>query len=152
MFVPASGRGASGGSDLSEMFDVRSTSVALKPGLLVCIDPAHPGKLMISAKPYDRTVAGVLSGAGGVKPGMMMGQEGSAANGQHPVALSGRVYCWCDASKGAIRPGDLLTTSGVPGHAMRVKDYRLAQGAVIGKAMTGLAKGKGLVLTLVSLH
>jgi len=141
-----------GGSDLSEQFDVGTTSVAPKPGLLVCIDPARPGKLVVSAKPYDRTVAGVLSGAGGVKPGMMMGQEGSVADGQHPVALSGRVYCWCDASQGVIVPGDLLTTSSTPGHAMRVRDHRRAQGAAIGKAMTGLAKGKGLVLTLVSLH
>jgi len=83
---------------------------------------------------------------------MMMGQKDSAADGVYPVALSGRVYCWADASTGAIRPGDLLTTSSIPGHAMKVSDHTRALGAIIGKAMTSLEKGKGLVLVLVSLQ
>jgi hypothetical protein len=120
--------------------------------MVVSIDPARAGKLRVSAGEYDRTVAGVVSGAGGVKPGMMMGQIGTVANGDHPVALTGRVYCWCDASNGAIQPGDLLTTSSTPGHAMKVADHDKAAGAIIGKAMTPLAEGKGLVLVLVSLQ
>ena len=51
-----------------------------------------------------------------------------------------------------IDPGDLLTTSDTPGHAMKVTDYGKAQGAILGKAMTGLVSGKGLVLVLVSLQ
>ena len=58
----------------------------------------------------------------------------------------------CDASNGAIQPGDLLTTSATPGHAMKVTDHHQAQGAIIGKAMTGLSEGKGMVLVLVSLQ
>ena len=81
-----------------------------------------------------------------------MGQAGSVADGEHPVALSGRVYCWADASGGAIEPGDLLTTSATPGHAMKVTDHARAQGAIIGKAMTSLDRGTGLVLVLVSLQ
>ena len=107
---------------------------------------------MISSRAYDRTVAGVVSGAGGVKPGMLMGQKGTLADGEHPVALTGRVYCMADASQGAIEPGDLITTSEVPGHGMKVLDHSLAQGAIIGKAMTPLAEGQGLVLVLVSLQ
>lgn len=141
-----------GGSDLSEQFDINAAPGALQPGLLVSIDTQRPGELVLSAQPYDRTVAGVVSGAGGVTPGMLMGQAGSKANGKHPVALTGRVYCWADASTGAIRPGDLLTTSATPGHAMRVTDYTRAQGAIIGKAMTSLSGGKGLVLVLVTLQ
>jgi hypothetical protein len=141
-----------GGSDLSEQFDVKAFRETLTPGAIVCIDPENPGKLVESSKPYDRTVAGVLSGAGGVKPGMMMGQTGTAADGQHPVALTGRVYCLVDADQGAIEPGDLITTSAMPGHGMKVSDHALAQGAIIGKAMTSLASGKGLVLVLVSLQ
>jgi mannose-6-phosphate isomerase-like protein (cupin superfamily) len=68
------------------------------------------------------------------------------------VALSGRVYVWVDASKGAIQPGDLLTTSSTPGHAMKATDAKKAQGAIIGKAMTSLKEGKGLVLVLVTLQ
>jgi hypothetical protein len=71
------------------------------------------------------------------------------AHGRDPVALSGRVYCWADASRAPIAPGDLLTTSDVPGHAMKATDYDRAQGAIVGKAMTSLAEGRGLVLVLV---
>lgn len=141
-----------GGSDLSEQFDIKAGRETLQPGMLVCIDSEHPGQLITSTKAYDRTVAGVMSGAGGVKPGMLMGQQGTAADGKHPVALSGRVYCEADASNGPIHPGDLLTTSNTPGHAMKVTDYPKAQGAIIGKAMSSLDKGQGLVLVLVSLQ
>jgi hypothetical protein len=75
-----------------------------------------------------------------------------ASDKSRPVALSGRVWVYCDANANPIKPGDLLTTSNVPGHAMKVRNYSRAQGAVIGKAMTGLKSGKGLVLVLVSLQ
>jgi len=139
-----------GGSDLSENFDIQSPRA--EPGMIVRIDPTHPGELAVSDRAYDRTVAGVVSGAGGVKPGMLMGQRNTKADGKHPVALTGRVYCLVDASAGAIHPGDLITTSATPGHGMKVTDHARAQGAIIGKAMTGLADGKGLVLLLVSLQ
>jgi hypothetical protein len=141
-----------GGSDLSEQFDVNSVREALKPGMVVSIDPDQPGELKLSTRAYDQTVAGVLSGAGGVKPGMLMGQVGTAADGKHPVALTGRVYCQADASHSPIRAGDLLTTSDLPGHAMKVTDHSRAHGAIIGKAMTNLEAGQGLVLVLVSLQ
>jgi hypothetical protein len=120
--------------------------------MIVSIDPLRPGELVVSARAYDRTVAGVLSGAGGVKPGLLMGQRNSKADGKHPVALTGRVYCLVDASEAAIAPGDLITTSATPGHGMKVTDHDRAQGAIIGKAMTGLASGRGLILLLVTLQ
>jgi hypothetical protein len=140
-----------GGSDLAEQFEVSSTG-SLGPGMVVCIDPESPGQLQLSTEAYDRSVAGIISGAAGINPGMLMGQLGSAADGKYPVALSGRVYCVADASNGPIEPGDLLTTSNLPGHAMKVTDHARAQGAIIGKAMTELREGKGLVLVLVSLQ
>ena len=76
-------------------------------------------------------------------------QRGTVADGEHPVALTGRVWCWYDASCGATEPGDRLTTSATAGHAMKVTDVSRAPGAVIGKAMTMLAEGRGLVLVLV---
>jgi hypothetical protein len=141
-----------GGADLSEQFDVQAADAEIRPGMVVCIDPNLPGRLIVSTRAYDRAVAGVISGAGGVQPGMMMGQRGSLADGSQPVALTGRVYVYADASQGAIRPGDLLTTSDIPGHAMRVADHGRAQGAILGKAMTTLSEGTGLVLVLVSLQ
>jgi hypothetical protein len=142
-----------GGSDLSEQFDIRGLpDERAQPGMVVAIDAASEGGLVIARHGYDRSVAGVISGAGGIRPGMLMGQTGSAANGDQPVALSGRVYCWADAAFGAIAPGDLLTSSETPGHAMRVADHARAQGAVLGKAMSALPSGRGLVLVLVALQ
>jgi len=141
-----------GGADLSEQFDIASDGSKLEPGMVVSIDPKHPGRLEISCIAYDKKVAGIVSGAGGIQPGMLMGQKGTNVDGEHPVALSGRVYCWADASCGSIEAGDLLTTSEIPGHAMRVTEYEHSQGAVIGKAMTSLKDGRGLVLVLVSLQ
>jgi hypothetical protein len=140
-----------GGSDIAEPFDVEGTD-AVRPGMVVAIDPGSPGKLRLADTPYDRCVAGVVSGAGGVAPGVVMGQAGSLADGEHPVAMTGRVYCWADATSGPIQPGDLLTTSDTAGHAMKVGDYSRANGAVLGKAMTTLEDGRGLVLVLVALQ
>ncbi len=151
-----------GGSDLSEQFDIgkphnlkeyiKDEAFTIEPGMVACIDTKNPGKLLVSHKAYDRTVAGIISGAGGVRPGMLMGQTGSTADGEFPVALTGRVYCRADAMVEPIQPGDLLTTSQTPGHVMKVSDHDKAQGAIIGKAMSSLDKGRGLVLVLVSLQ
>jgi hypothetical protein len=140
-----------GGSDLAESFDIEM-SEKIEKGMLLCIDDNNPGKLKISDKAYDRRVAGVLSGANGIKPGIIMGQEGTITDGEYLVTLTGRIYCWADATNESIKPGDMLTTSNIPGHAMKVTDYSKAHGAIIGKAMTSLKSGKGLVLILVTLH
>jgi hypothetical protein len=147
-----------GGADFAENFEISAApenSAAMEKieaGMVVSIDPANPGKLALSAQAYDRRVAGVISGAGGVNPGMVMSQEGTLAHGKHPVALSGRVYCRVDATQGAVEPGDLLTTSITPGYAIKATDPARAQGAILGKAMTGLKEGMGLVLVLVTLQ
>lgn len=139
------------GGDLAEPFDINSTDT-IEPGMVVAIDPDNPGQLRLADAAYDRTVAGVVSGAGGINPGLILQQEGSVAAGEHPVALTGRVYVYADASNGPIVPGDLLTTSDTPGHAMKVTDYERAQGAILGKAMSRLEEGTGLVLVLVTLQ
>ena len=69
-----------------------------------------------------------------------------------PVALSGRVWVYADATKKPIKFGDLLTTADKPGYAMKVTKFKKANGAIIGKAITELEKGTGLVLVLVTLQ
>jgi len=140
------------GCDLAERFDVDAGKAEVEPGMVVCIDPTKPGALRVSGKAYDRTVAGIVSGAGDIKVGLLLGEGVHEKAGDHPIALNGRVYCRADASNGAIEPGDLLTTSAVPGHAMKVTDHTKAHGAILGKAMSSLKEGKGLVLVLVTLH
>ena len=64
-------------------------------------------------------------------------------------------FLWvdADATECAIEPGTLLTTADKPGYAMAVRDRDRAQGAILGKAMTRLEKGKtGMVLVLVNLQ
>jgi hypothetical protein len=138
-----------GGADVAEPFEFSTENIV--PGSVVIIDDEHPGKLKLSSRAYDTRVAGIVSGANGVNPGISLHQD-NILNGEQNVALTGRVYVLADATHGAIRPGDLLTTSGTPGHAMKVANHAKAQGAILGKAMSGLSDGKGLVLVLVTLQ
>jgi len=141
-----------GGSDMAELFNVRNAAAVPQPGMVVSIDPEGSGSLTVSSKAYDRTVAGIIAGAGDLKPGMLMGQQGTLAYGEHPIVLNGRTYCYVDATKTPVKAGDLLTTSDVPGHAMKLTDIERAHGAIIGKAITSLESGRGLVLVLVCLQ
>ena len=136
------------GADLAERFPTRES---LTPGVVVEIDPDHPGDLRTSRGEYNRRVAGVVSGAGGIPVGAILGNL-PGSDDAPPIALSGRVWVQADTSGGVIAPGDLLTTSETPGHAKRVEDHARAQGAIIGKAMTSLDSERGLVLVLVSLQ
>ena len=86
-----------------------------------------------------------------MNPGIALHQEGVMEGGQN-VTLSGRVYVQADASAGSIQPGDLLTTSELPGHAMKATDHQRAQGAILGKAISALEEGTGMVLVLVTLQ
>ena len=138
-----------GGCDVAEPFQMSAATIA--KGSVVVIDDANAGQLKLSDRAYDTRVAGIVSGANGINPGIALHQDGALEGGQN-VALSGRVYVLADASTGAIKPGDLLTTSSTPGHAMKVANHNRAQGAILGKAMSSLNQGKGMVLVLVTLQ
>jgi UDP-N-acetylmuramyl tripeptide synthase len=140
-----------GGADLAEPFNITSGQNDVPQGAVVVIDEQNPGHLKLSDQSYDSHVAGVVSGANGINPGIQMQQQGLLEGGKN-VALTGRVYVQADASNGVIKPGDLLTTSSTPGYAMKVTDHARATGAILGKAMTGLSEGKGMVLVLVTLQ
>jgi hypothetical protein len=138
-----------GGSDLAEPFQTSQENIP--KGSVLIIDEQNPGRLRVSEHAYDARVAGVVSGANGINPGISLSQRGILEGGQD-VALSGRVYVRADASYGPIKPGDLLTTSDTTGHAMKATDQMKARGAILGKAMSPLPEGTGLVLVLVSLE
>jgi len=141
-----------GGCDISEGFKVGvgPSGAEAQPGMLVSIDPMNPGELVVASTAYDRSVAGILAGANGIRSGMVLRQDGKPElEGPHGVALSGRVYAYASTVNGPIRPGDLLTTSDTPGYAMKATDAERSHGAVIGKAMSALNQGTGFVLVLV---
>jgi hypothetical protein len=136
-----------GASDCAEDFDVSDSSSA-EPGTVMVL--SGESCLSESASAYDTRVAGVVSGAGTYKPGIILDRQDR--NNRHPIALLGKVYCKVDATFGAIAPGDLLTTSPRRGHAMKVQDPVRGFGSVLGKAMGSLTAGSGLIPVLVTLR
>ena len=135
-------------ADAAEEFEVM-THRPPEPGDVMILGDS--GSLRLCDTPYDRRVAGVVSGAGGHRPGIILGHDESRP-GRVQLALMGRVYCKAIADGGPISVGDLLTTSSVPGHAMRVSEQGRAFGSVLGKAIGRLERGTGLVEALVALQ
>lgn len=141
-----------GGADLAENFEFNDTALAIEPGMVVMIDDEHEGGMEIAVGAYNRRVAGIVSGAKELDAGMILGDFEGQENAK-PIALTGRVWTFVDATAAAVEPGDMLTTSDTPGYAMPAVDRERAQGATIGKAMSRLNKGdKGMVLVLVNLQ
>jgi len=136
------------GADCAEQFDLTEER-QLEPGTVVVI--TQDGSLKESCNPYDRKVAGVVSGAGDYSPGIVLDKRPSDGK-RVSVALIGKVYCKVDAQYGAVEVGDLLTASPRPGYAMKASDPTLAFGAVIGKALAAMPTGSGLVPVLVALQ
>ena len=133
--------------DCAEDFDVAESGLAA--GTVVVM--SENGSIRSCDTEYATTVVGIISGAGGLRPGITLGKRPSPTP-RMPVALIGRVYCKVDAARSPISVGDLLTTSTTQGHAMRASDPSRAFGSVIGKALGGLAKGRGMIPVLVALQ
>ena len=136
------------GGDCAEDFDVAAKE-RIEPGSVMVID--EDGYLKESGKAYDKRVAGVISGAGDYKPGIVLDKR-QASTGRVPLALVGKVYCKVDAEHAPVAVGDLLTTSATPGCAMKAEDPVRAFGSVIGKALRPLKAGRGLIPILVALQ
>jgi hypothetical protein len=117
-----------------------------EPGDVVVIDPEASGFVRLSYQAEDSGVVGVVapgtSDAGGEVVAAILGMGG---DGSDAAALVVKV----DASFGAIAPGDPLTTSSTPGHAMKASAPKT--GRVLGKALEPLGEGRGLIRVFVSL-
>ena len=137
-------------ADFAEDFDIQP-AIAKKVEKGTVMVFTETGSLKECDHNYDPKVAGVISGAGKYKPGIVMDKQEDSEN-RLPVALSGKVMVKADASSAPIQIGDLLTTSSLKGHARKVTDASQALGAVIGKAMSGLDEGTGMISMLVALQ
>lgn len=135
-------------ADCAEDFDVTGAD-EVGPGTVMVL--GNDGALSESQQAYDKRVAGVISGAGNYKPGIVLDKQETSFN-RKPIALLGKVYCKVDAQYASIEIGDLLTTSSSPGHAMKASDHKKAFGAVIGKALRPLKEGQGLIPILIALQ
>ena len=135
-------------ADCAEDFNILDLQSA-EPGTVMVLQ--EEGMLRQSTTAYDKKVAGVISGAGDFRPGIVLDKKRSQTN-RKPVALMGKVYCKVDAQDCPIEVGDLLTTSATAGHAMKAEDQSRAFGSVIGKALRSIKHGKGLIPILIALQ
>lgn len=135
------------GGDVAEEFGVVGAR-AVEPGSVVVL--VGDDRVRVSDQAYDPRVAGVVSGAGGYRPALVLDRRADAD--RCPLALTGKVWCKVDADFAPVELGNLLTTSATPGHAMRVSDPNRAFGAVIGKALGSMRSGRGLLPVLVALQ
>jgi hypothetical protein len=134
-------------ADCAEEFESAEVE-APRPGSVVVL--GSNGAVSPCSVAYDRTVAGIVSGAGDFQPAIVLGRSGTGTG--VPVALMGKVRCLVDASVQPVHVGDLLTTSTTRGHAMKATEPERMVGAVVGKALHPLSGGTGLVPVLVSLQ
>ena len=134
--------------DAAEDFEVVEGAEA-SPGTVMVL--GEDGRLRPCSGAYDRAVVGVVAGAGSYRPGIVLDRR--PADGRRlPISVMGKAMCRADAGHGPIRAGDLLTSSSSVGCAMRAADPQQAFGAVIGKALTPLDDGSGLVEMLIGLQ
>ena len=131
-------------------FDVLDSRAA-DPGTVMVMGE-DSGQLQVSTQPYDRRAAGVVSGARGFAPAIILDHRAAGVDNRCAIALAGKVYCKVDASYSPVEIGDMLTTSATPGHAMTATDQSRAFGSVIGKALEPLSTGSGLIQMLVALQ
>jgi hypothetical protein len=134
-------------ADVAEMFET-DVATGASPGTVMSLDES--GRIRPSRRAYDRKVVGIVAGAGAYRPGLVL--DSGLSEGSRPIAVIGKVHCKADASYGPIQVGDLLTTSPNVGHAMKADDASQAFGAVLGKALSCLGDGQGLITVMVSLQ
>ena len=148
--VTADGTFTGGGADYADMLAVAGKKSDYEPGDVLVIGP--DGKLTKSAQPYSTALAGVYS----TQPAFVGDTHGAseqskaADDNRVPLALVGMVPVKVTAENGAIHPGDLLTTSSLPGYAMKATDPKI--GAILGKALQSWEQGVGVIMVLVTLR
>ncbi|MDF1544808.1 MAG: hypothetical protein P1R58_06855 [bacterium] len=164
--VLADGAFVGGGADFAELFELSDNAETLTTGMVLMIDPSHPGLLRIADEPKSRLVAGVYS----PRPGFLgttdrLSELDKDQNGgtdipelheqkmnenRVPVAVVGIVQCNVSDESGPIAVGDLLVSSSTTGYAMR--DENPSVGTVLGKALGAHASGLGQITILLTLQ
>lgn len=152
----------SGPADFAEMMPITGVKNDYGVGDVLVIGP--DGKLTRSGKPNATNLAGVYS----AKPGFL-GDTEIAAHGieyydaqptheRLAVGLIGIMPVKVTDENGRIQPGDLLTVSSTPGHAMKAKSVMIngveiyPTGTIVGKALESWEQGAGMIQVLVTLR
>jgi hypothetical protein len=149
--VYANGGVQTGGADFAESIAIRGDRHSYEPGDVLAIDEETDRQAKLSDEPYSTRVIGIYS----TKPGTLSSvhpMDAAEFAREIPVAVVGIVPCKVTAANGAIRRGDLLVSSSLPGYAMKATDRTLTAGAIVGKAMQELSAGEGIIEVLVTLE
>ena len=123
------------GADIAEQYMFSETSAVESGDVVIHATVAGQGEK--ATRPYDRRLLGVASES----PGIIVGESRA---GSQAVALSGRVPVKVSTKNGTIAIGDPVTSSDIPGVAMKAT----SAGKIIGTAMEpyrGSEVGKILV-------
>jgi hypothetical protein len=110
---------------------------------VVTADPLLPAGIQKTSIPYDNKIIGVIS----TKPAITLDDYIGAGQGwAKPVALAGRIPVKVSTINGPITTGDALTSSSIPGVAMRATKA----GAILGQALESYTGNDiGTVMTFV---
>ncbi len=145
------------GSDFAEAFEAYGTKAEYEPGDVVVMCENDSKAVEKATREYDSRVVGVYS----TRPGVLGADKNGVTQVDEsdiPVAIVGIVPTKVTNENGTIHPGDLLTTSSVPGYAMKafpnvvngVNIY--PAGTIVGKALEPLNEGKGVIKILLMLR
>jgi hypothetical protein len=136
-----------GGADVAEYFPTNDAT--LEAGDIVTVAEGGEGLIRKSSEKYDESLLGIIT----TTPGVLLGidiQGGTA--GKQPVALIGRVPVKVSLQNGAIKRGDYITSSAIPGVGM----LATAHGRSVAIALSSFdasdadANGMGEVLAYVN--
>lgn len=138
------------GADVAESFAVTGSVAAYEAGDVLVIATDADRTVEKSATPYSTLVAGVYA----TKPGMLLTEKDidEDLSGEVPMGVIGVIPTKVCLEGGAIKRGDLLVTSSIPGVAMKADPEKVKVGQVIGKALQDYnANVTGKIKVLVSI-
>jgi hypothetical protein len=138
------------GSDFAESLPAQGARAAYGPGDVLSMSRAKPGQVVKSRHARDRALIGVYS----TRPAVLGADKSGitrVGKNEVPVAITGIVPVKVTAANGSIYPGDLLTSSNLPGRAMNA-GRNPAIGTALGKALGVLEHGNGTIRMLVMLR
>lgn len=151
--VRADGTFTSPANDFAEMIAVEGQPSDYEPADLLVL--SQSGSARLSSSPNATNIIGVYS----TKPAFLGGAgESEEEDDRIPVAITGIVPLKASTENGAIVPGDLLTSSSIPGHAMKASPVTIdgvtfyLPGTILGKALEPLEEGTGVISVLVTLQ
>ncbi|HEX7903820.1 MAG TPA: hypothetical protein VF487_08075 [Chitinophagaceae bacterium] len=122
------------GADVAEYFDIEGIRSSYETGDVLVISQYSDRKVERSSTPYSTLVAGVYA----TQPGIMLTDKNAEQDQLEqmvPMGVIGVIPTKVCLEGGAIKRGDLIVTSSLPGVAMKADPDKVKIGQVIGKAL-----------------